>query len=95
MPAPRAHVEKVGTKKNRERKRLLWKLGVTQGQDQKYFNDDLNGKVKNRAHGLWEVWSASHADALKICREHVEGVAEGISTHCTVEEEKESALPHC
>ena len=79
----------VGIKKVGKGTSLFWKPSERKGEGQRYFGKDLGGKVKNIAQArmdLWEVWAAPLAAWLKICREKAEGGAEGIATHCSVEE---------
>ena len=53
------------------------------------FDENMKGEVTNRTQerkDLWEVWAASPAGALWICREKVEGGAAGSWTNCSLEE---------
>ena len=50
---------------------------------------NLKSQVKNRVQerqDLWEVWTASHADASRICKGKAEGRAEGSSTYYSLED---------
>ena len=52
------------------------------------------GQVKNgtqEREDVWKVLAASPADALRICREKIEGGAEGSSTYCSLEDLEDSA----
>ena len=80
----------MGIKNIGERTGLLCKLSEKKGAGQTYF--DENGKTQERK-DLWEVWAASLADALQICREKVEGGTEGSWTYCSLED-KEGGLPY-
>ena len=70
-----------------ERTGLLWKLHENKGAGETYFDENLKGQVKTRTQegkDLWEVWAASPADVLRICRSKVEGGANGSSTYLSL-----------
>ena len=69
-------------KKVRERTVLLWKWSEMKGEGKTHVDEDRARERKV----VWEVWTASWADALGICKEKTEGGVQGSSTCCSWED---------
>ena len=58
------------------------------------LNDNMKSQATTRSQerkDVWEAWAASRADPLRMCKEKVEGGADGSSTWCSLEDQEGGA----